>query len=453
MKSDNYSTLSDTTHGMTPSSGPDIIVIGASAGGIEALQHLIADLPVDLPASIFVVTHFPPTGKSSLPAILNRKSALFADFGVEGERIEQGRIYIAPADHHMLLEKNHVRIQRGPRENHTRPAIDPLFRSAAGVYGRRVIGIVLSGMLNDGTAGLIDIKRQGGIALVQDPADALFADMPHSAIKHAQVDHILPVAGLARLLVALIYNNPTDTDNAQVTNPNISTNNDATNNNVSANYKENRKEAEIDEIAAETVNIKMPAFKSEFNPLKSGANKSDGEPTIHPTFDTDLDHIPDRQLKNSLLDCDSMAHLQGERDTMPSIYSCPDCGGVLWQMNEQGFLRFRCHVGHSHSAESPMAQQSEALETSMWYAIRTLVDKAKLSWQMAERAREHGYATSYAHFVEQARTSEKHARVLRDMIESTDAVSNLTKNTESVSNFMLSVDAAPHTAKSSPETK
>src|SRR5919107_2308696 len=180
-----------------------IVVVGASAGGVEALAELAASLPSELSAAVFVVLHLPPTGTSALPEILHRHGPLPAAHVKDGEPIQPGRIYVAPPDHHLLLRTGHVHLSHGPRENGHRPAIDPLFRSAAREYASRVIGLVLSGSLDDGTAGLLAIKSRGGVAVVQDPADALYPGMPGSALEHLQVDHVLPAASMGQLLTTL----------------------------------------------------------------------------------------------------------------------------------------------------------------------------------------------------------------------------------------------------------
>src|SRR4051794_15988643 len=174
-----------------------LVVIGTSGGGIEALRELAAGLPADFPAPIAVVMHTSPQAPGILPDILQRAGALPAVNAKNGERLRPGTIYVPPPDHHLLIEPGRVRISRGPRENRFRPAIDPLFRSAAQVYGPGAIGVLLTGSLDDGTAGLWAIKRLGGVAIVQDPADALFPDMPRSAIEHVEVDHVVPLADVA----------------------------------------------------------------------------------------------------------------------------------------------------------------------------------------------------------------------------------------------------------------
>ena len=181
-----------------------IVVVGASAGGVEALTDLAASLPSDLSAAVFVVLHLPATGTSALPEILRRHGPLPAAHVRDGEPIQPGRIYVAPPDHHVLVRTGHVHLSRGPRENGHRPAIDPLFRSAAREYAARVIGVVLSGALEDGTAGLLAIKSRGGIAVVQNPEDALYPGMPGNAVEHAQVDHVLAAASMGKLLTRLL---------------------------------------------------------------------------------------------------------------------------------------------------------------------------------------------------------------------------------------------------------
>jgi two-component system chemotaxis response regulator CheB len=179
----------------------DIIVIGASAGGLEALGGLLGGLPRDLPAAVFVVLH---VGEGSILApVLRRVSALPVVAATSGEAFEHGKVYVAIPGKHLLLHDHHILLRRGPRENHTRPAVDPLFRSAAASLGSRVIGVLLSGSLSDGTAGLRAIKRCGGTAIVQDPEDSLVPSMPRNALRHVEVDYVRPVADMPALLSTL----------------------------------------------------------------------------------------------------------------------------------------------------------------------------------------------------------------------------------------------------------
>jgi two-component system, chemotaxis family, protein-glutamate methylesterase/glutaminase len=183
--------------------GRDIVVIGGSAGSIEAISELVRGLPPDFPGSVFVVVHFPGYVSSTLPRILSRAGPLPARHARDGEPIEPGRIYVAPPDWHLHLSDGRVRLTRGPKENGHRPAIDPLFRTAAHQFGPRVVGIVLSGNLNDGTAGLLTIKQQGGLALVQSLDTALYPGMPRSAMDNVAVDHLLSATEMADLLAQL----------------------------------------------------------------------------------------------------------------------------------------------------------------------------------------------------------------------------------------------------------
>jgi two-component system, chemotaxis family, protein-glutamate methylesterase/glutaminase len=184
--------------------GRDIVVVGGSAGSIESVTEVVRGLPPDFPGSVFVVVHFPGSAKSSLPRILSRAGPLPVAHGGDGEPIEPGRIYVAPPDCHLLLTEGSIRLTRGPKENGHRPAIDPLFRTAAHSYGPRVVGVVLSGNLNDGTAGLLTIKQCGGLAVVQSLETALYQGMPQSAIDQVAVDHVLSPAAISLLLAELV---------------------------------------------------------------------------------------------------------------------------------------------------------------------------------------------------------------------------------------------------------
>jgi two-component system, chemotaxis family, protein-glutamate methylesterase/glutaminase len=322
-----------------------IVVVGASAGGVEALTDLTASLPGDLPAAVFVVLHLPATGTSALPEILRRHGPLPAAHVKDGEPIQPGRVYVAPPDHHVLLRTGHVHLSRGPRENGHRPAIDPLFRSAAREYATRVIGVVLSGALDDGTAGLLAIKSRGGTAVVQDPADALYPGMPGNALEQVQVDHVAAAASMGKLLARLI------TDQA-----------------VPPADPAPR---------AMQVEVEMERF--------------------------------------------SLAAFEGNHPGRPSGFSCPDCNGVLWQIQDGGLERYRCRVGHAWSPESLLTQQSEALEAALWIALRSLEERAALARRLAEPARRRGHSITATRFEEQAAEAEHAARLVRDLLLNRDA--------------------------------
>ena len=186
-------------------SGHDVVVIGASAGGVEALSELVRGLPADFAAAVLVVVHFPAHSRSMLPRILSRRGPLEAVHAEDGAEPRPGVIHVAPPDRHLLLKDGLLCLGRGPRENGHRPAADALFRSAARAFGPRVVGVVLSGTLDDGTAGLLAVRRHGGVTVAQDPDEALHPGMPRTAIEAGVVDHVAPVHELAPLLARLAH--------------------------------------------------------------------------------------------------------------------------------------------------------------------------------------------------------------------------------------------------------
>uniref|UniRef100_UPI0039830D29 chemotaxis protein CheB n=1 Tax=Phenylobacterium sp. TaxID=1871053 RepID=UPI0039830D29 len=197
-----------------------VIVVGASAGGVDALGTIVSALPADFAAAILVVLHI-GAHKSNLPWLLNRQGPIEAVHPADGDPVEGGRVYVAPPDHHLTVEDGVMRLTKGPRENFARPAIDPLFRSAAQVYGSNLIGVMLTGGLNDGTAGMYELKQHGGLAIVQDPEEALNAGMPRSVMAHMAVDHCVPVEEIAPLLVQLVSERSQTATAGQTTDTNI----------------------------------------------------------------------------------------------------------------------------------------------------------------------------------------------------------------------------------------
>ena len=311
----------------------DIVVVGTSAGGVEALTALVAGLPADLQAAVFVVLHFPPHGESHLPHILSRAGALRATMARDGDEIQCGRIIIAPPDRHLLLTRERVRVVYGPRENHFRPAIDPLFRSAALAFGPRVIGVVLTGALDDGASGLVAIKRQGGLAVVQDPETAAYPSMPRAAMAYVEVDACLPVVELASKIVAL-----TETE------------------------------------------APMPE-----------------EP--HDTRDLE------REVNIAGLDLSVINHDQ-EQGTVVAM-TCPECHGPLWEIADDGPLRYRCRVGHAYTAEAMETSLARGTEDALWTALNTLEESAKLYGRLAAQATADGekkrrYAQAAQHYQSRA---------------------------------------------------
>lgn len=323
----------------------DIIVIGASAGGVEALLNVAGGLPSDLPAAVFVVLHIPAQAPSLLPTILSRAGPLPAQHAEDGMLIQNGRIYVAPPDHHLLVGQGFVRVVHGPRENRHRPAVDPLFRTAAVAYGSRVIGVVLSGSMDDGTAGLLAVKMRGGIAVVQDPADALYPDMPRNAMHQVQVDYSMPVTEIGGLLVDLSHSPAAD----------------------------------------------------DTTPVPEGM-----------------------AIEARIAEMDPVAMADDTRPGTPSVFSCPECNGVLYEIRDGEITRFRCRVGHAFSPESVLAEQDEALEEALYMALNTLEESASLSRRMAQQARQRGSTWMTRRFEEKVREAEQRANVIRQVLLRSD---------------------------------
>lgn len=189
----------------------DIVVVGASAGGVTALRRLFAALPIDFRGVVAAVMHRSPYFESNLPMTLGRNVGRDIVEPSNGQRLERGCIYVAPRDRHLLFHDGRLHVTRGPKQHHTRPAVDPLFQSAAEAYGPRVVGVVLTGGGDDGVDGLIAIKAARGLSIVQDPREATHPFMPANAVKHDDVDLVLPLDDIARVLVALAAGQPVPT--------------------------------------------------------------------------------------------------------------------------------------------------------------------------------------------------------------------------------------------------
>jgi two-component system, chemotaxis family, protein-glutamate methylesterase/glutaminase len=319
----------------------DVVVVGASAGGVEALTRFVRHLPPDFPGAIFVVLHVSPSG-SVLPAILGRATNLPVTHAIEGETIQPGRIYVAPPDRHLLVEPHRVRVLPGPRQNGHRPGIDPLFRTAAWAYGYRVVGVLLSGTLDDGTLGLQAIKRDGGLSLVQDPDDALYRSMPESAITHDAPDLVGSATELAEFVTEL-----------------------------AANGGDN-----------------------------SGSRLMEAE-----------DEGQLRRVEDAL---------EGRTDTRDgelAPYTCPECNGNLWEVNDGGLIRFTCRVGHSYSEEAMLSAQGTAVEAALWGGYRALEERIALKRRLARRLAQRGATASAHRLEEEAVKAEEHAAVMRQVLE------------------------------------
>jgi two-component system chemotaxis response regulator CheB len=320
-----------------------LLVIGASAGGVEPLRTIVAGLPRDLPAAVGVVLHVSPNVKSRLPAILTRAGLLQASRAEDGEPLQPGHIYVAPPDRHLLIRDGRCAVVRGPRENNARPAIDPLFRSAASSYGSRAVAVVLSGSLGDGSAGADAVSRVGGTVIVQEPSEAIFPDMPSNAIARDHPDYVLPLADIAPTITDVLIRLSQEGD-------------------VSENERE--------EMMVET----------SYSALDQDALDRDRPPGA------------------------------------PSPFSCPECGGVLWEIEDGELPRFRCRVGHGYSAESAIAGQGEVVEDALWAALRALHERAALAERVANRVRRHGSGRTADRFDAIAREALEQAELIRNVL-------------------------------------
>jgi two-component system chemotaxis response regulator CheB len=322
-----------------------LIVMGASVGGVNALSTIFAALPANLPAAILVVTHV-GARKSLLPEILGKTSALPVRFAEEREPVRAGRILLAPPDRHMLIAnlagQATVELTRGPKENHTRPAIDPLFRSAAAAFGPRVVGVILSGYLDDGTAGLQAIKACGGKALVQEPQEAAAPSMPQSALDNVAVDWRLPVAEIGPALLALAHGTLAPATRAQPLPP-------------------------------------APAWIAVENRFARGVGTME----------------------------------QLEKIATPSTFTCPECQGTLWEVHGQQPQRFRCHTGHSFTAQVLGELQHEKAEEAIWAAVRALQEKEKLYLSLAAKAQVWKHPGTADDYAAKARQAGEQADVLK----------------------------------------
>ncbi len=289
-----------------------VVALGASAGGFHAIRDLVARLGADFPAAIVVVIHTMPVARSDRADLLAKRAALPAKFADEGDRLEAGRVYVARADHHLIVDGDRLLVRRGPIENHARPAIDPLFRSVAVSYGPRAIGVVLSGFSSqDGVSGLQAIKRCGGATIVQDPDDAEFEGLPEEAIAFGQPDHVVPVADMPALLRRLIAQ-----PKAAVAEP-------------------------PRDIALEV--------------------------RIAAQDDTDM-AAPEKLGKRSLV-------------------TCPECHGLLWEVEDGDLVRYRCHVGHAYSGMDMATARLSEMERALAAALRALNERVALLRRLAQQSR------------------------------------------------------------------
>lgn len=316
-----------------------VIVIGTSQGGLAALRSLVGSLEAALPAAVLIVQHQSPDSPMVLADILTAVGPLAATYAVDGEALLPGHIYLATPRHHMLLEDAHVYVRAGPRENRMRPAIDPLFRSAAVAYGAGAIGVLLTGLLDDGVAGLHAIQRCGGVTIVQAPEEAEYPDMVNNALATVQVDYCLPLQGIA---------------------------------------------LQLNQLAHE--------------PVEKGA-------------------IPE----DLRLEVAFSQRAMGGAELMDQIgqatsFTCPACGGRLWELESGEQPRYRCEVGHAYAAPGLILENHQAVERALWVAVRTLEERERMLKRMAATAQASGHAQSVAEYDARAAETKNHRHHLRHFL-------------------------------------
>jgi two-component system chemotaxis response regulator CheB len=324
-----------------------VVVVGASAGGVEALSALARGLPEDLDAAVCVVLHLPAGAESRLARILSRAGPLPAVQAHGGEQLTRGHVYVAPPDRHLVVQDSHVLVVRGPHENGLRPSIDVLFRSAALAYGRRTIAVVLSGSRDDGVAGASAVGGRGGCVVVQSPEEALFPSMPSQTVARDSPDRVLPLAELPGAITAAV--------------------------------RRLSEEAPMSENGGDEMSL---------------------------------------ETEYAMLDAEML-----ERDSPPgesSVFSCPACGGVLWELEDPDLLRFRCRVGHAYSAHSVVDGQGETVETALWTALRALQERSQLCERLAARVGTRGADRSRERFAAQAEEAREQAEAIRRLLAGPD---------------------------------
>jgi two-component system chemotaxis response regulator CheB len=311
-----------------------IVVIGTSAGGLAALKKLIGQLHKDFPLPILVVQHISEDATGNILLDVLNKFGTIKCMHAKSGSMNAGCLYLAPSDHHLMIDsQKKILVTKGAQENRSRPAIDPLFRSAAVAFGSGVIGILLTGYLDDGTSGMKAIKRCGGICIVQDPTDAEYPDMPRNALNNVKVDHCLPIAEMGTLLYQLILQKP------------------------------GKKTPVPDNVLIEA-------------------------------------KIAERVLSD-------LGSVNALGTQVP--FNCPGCGGVLWKVDKDNNVRFRCHTGHAYTSASLLAEQTKKIEETMWTALRMFEERKNLLTEMARTKKGIGSKS----ILERAKMSEIHIDRIR----------------------------------------
>jgi two-component system chemotaxis response regulator CheB len=319
-----------------------LLVVGASAGGTATLPELLKQLPAGKSISVMMVLHL---SKTSVGELLVNRLQKFTSFKCKipehGEKIQMGHIYLAMPDHHLMVKEDKIMLGRGPMENRYRPSIDALFRSAAVAFGAKVIGIILTGMLEDGASGMYAIRKCGGVCIVQDPEEAKYPDMPQAVLNVVEPEYSVRISEMGEAIeksIALL-----ETRKSADIPPEI------------------LKEAEI----AERVNIGIEQVES-------------------------------------------LGKL--------SKISCPDCGGSLSELNDNGFSRYRCHVGHAFTEEGLISSMEVSAESTLWIALRMLEERKNLLKKLSEKESARGKRNLAATYLDRSREMEAHAQKLKEIL-------------------------------------
>lgn len=329
-----------------PSALKDLVVIGSSAGGIEALCQVLSALPSDFKAAVLVVQQVPGHSPTELAQMLDQRSTLRVAIPAHGDVIAASRVYLAPPNQHLMVRDGTILLGKGPKENRSRPSIDALFRTAAHSYGPRAIAVILSGVLNDGTSGVMSIKTHGGKSVVQNPEEAVFDGMPRSAIALTHVDHIVNASQIGSLLEHMIAE------------------------------KQNSEEGELES---------MPVYR---DPADVGEIGGPGIRNVAP--------YP------------------------PSALTCPSCGGAVWEIQEQSLNLFKCHTGHSYTAELMLEEQSEAVDAAAWTLLRSINENIFLRQKLAAWARSTGREDEAAFHDQQILHAQKQSLAFRSLLLSNE---------------------------------
>ncbi len=310
-------------------------------GGLAALRFLVSQLPSNLAASVVVTIHLAPDFPSQVDRLLSSAGPLRATFAVDNERLARGHIYLAPPARHLLVSGDRLQLGFGPRENHARPAIDPMLRSLAVCCGARAIGVVMTGTMTDGAAGLFDLKACGGLTIVQDPSDAAYSGLPRAALRRSTPDHVSALHELPKLLQELV-----------------------------------QRPKGRQKPASAALRLEVAIAKGE---------------------------------QADMSDVDSL----GPR----SVFTCPECGGVMWEVERGGLLRYRCHIGHAYTAELVEKATDNQFPDAMARTLRTLKERVSLARRLEEQAMNKGWDDEARYWRRKVEQGEEESAVVSEAIK------------------------------------